>query len=137
MAVGLPRFERHLAGVEAALSDIVYPGLTVEVGERTADPPVLIVHLLPGGWRDGTLARGWDDVGAVVQVTCVASTWQVAAYLWDQVESRLVDGLVLVDGRTVMQVAPHGGGRQVRPDHTVSPAVWTAMPHYLLSTTPE
>lgn len=136
MAVGLPRFERHMQGVIDALSTIAYPGLTVEGGQRTEDPPALVVHILPGGWRDGTAARGYDDAGVVVQVTCVASTWQVAGFLWDQVESHLVDGLVSVEGRSVMQVSPHGGERQIKPDHTVSPEVWTAKPAYLISTTP-
>lgn len=137
MAEGLPRFQRHLQGLADALAVIAYPELTVEVGERTADPPALVCHLIPGGWRDGTAARGSDDAGIVVQITCVAATWQVAAHLWDLVEARLLDGLVSVDGRFVMSVAPHGGERQVKPDHTVNPTVWTAKPHYLLATTPD
>lgn len=135
--VALPRIERHLAGVKAALETIVYPGLSVEVGQRTGPAPALVLHAVPGGWRDGTMARAYDDAGLVFQVTCVALTWEVAAFLWDRVEERLLDGVVSVDGRSVMHVSPHGGERQVKPDTTVNPEVWTAKPQYLLATTPE
>lgn len=135
MAVGLPRHERHLQGIVDALADVDYPGLSVEAAERTRPPPVLIAHLVPGGWRDGSAARTYDDAGIVVQVTCTAHTWQVAAHLWDLVEERLLHGHVAVDDRRV-DVDTHGGGRQVRADRTVHPTVWSAHPHYVLVTTP-
>lgn len=135
-AVGLPRHERHLQGVIDSLSTIVYPGLTVEAVERHEEAPALVVHLIPGGWRDGTVGRPHDDAGVPVQVTCVGGTWQVTAYLWDLVEARLLYGPLVIEGRHRAGVAPHGGERQVKADTSVKPTVWTAKPVYLISTTP-
>lgn len=135
VATGLPSPERHLDAVETALGEIVYSGLTVESVTRTEAPPTIVCHLIPGGQHDGTVSRPHDDASYIVQTTCVGQTWREATYVWGLVQDRLLDGVVTVDGRFVMQVEPHSHG-SLQPDNAVNPTLYFATPRWKLSTTP-
>ena len=101
----------------------------VEVGERTVEPPVIVVHPLPGGapaqMLDGpsSLAHGHMPY----QLTCVGVAGSSGR---DQVEQLAADAVAALVGwsdDTVGAVTVETFG-DVRPDQDEQPAVWMSTP---------
>ena len=144
--MSLPLFEAHDAAVAATIAET---GLAVDIGAKPdgagwqgasgeSDFVVYaIVYPLPGGSRDGSVARPYDDATLPYQITCVADTVSAARQVVDTVEAALVDGGITVAGRFVEPIEPAeaGGGIQ-RDDQTGDPPLFYATPRYDITSRP-
>ena len=142
----LPVFEQHDAAVATA---IAATGLLVDVARKpdgagwqgTEGESDFVVYAmvwpLPGGSRDGSSARPFDDVTLPYQVTCVADTATACRAVADLVETALVDAGVTVDDRFVEPIDPSDAGGGVRrDDDTAGPSLFYAAPRYEVTTRP-
>lgn len=130
--MGLPEPRPHTDAVRDALAAA---GLTVEVVDRGGTPPpVVVVHPLPGGSRDGTVADPFDDGDIPYQLTCVGTGREQAEWLVPQALAALRP-TVAVTGRRV-RVVPEGHAHVVI-DRDVDPPVWTAMQRVELQSVPD
>lgn len=104
--------------------------VTVEAGERTVDPPVVVVHAIPGGSWLRTLDNQWDDAETPVQLTCVGRGWEQAVWLADQSRAVLL-AEPFPDG--VKHVRPDDITPGATPDWDTEPPVWISTPVYYLT----
>ena len=110
------------------LADVV-TWASVEVGQRLTDPPVIVVHPLPGGipsqMLDGpsSLKHGHT----LYQLTCVGVAGTSGREQAEQLAADAVAALVGWTDDTVAAVTVDTFG-DARPDHDEQPAVWFSTP---------
>ena len=103
---------------------------TVSLGERTSDPPTIVVHAIDGGADAALLQRPGRAGDVALQLTCVAGPDEQAGI--DQVEElawTAVDALRgwRDDDAGIVRVHQETRG-DARRDYEERPAVWFATP---------
>lgn len=102
-------------------------------GVRLRTGPDYMVLYPLNGQRDGSLGDPYTDAELIYQVTVVGRLASGARLLLDNIESALLG--VSITGRAVLQVIPEDTGA-VRPDTSVTPAVFVATPRFRIVTVP-
>lgn len=95
----------------------------------------LVLHSIPGGNVDGSLAYPDDDSDWVWQVTAVGDTHALCEVAGDIARTALLTTLLDVEGRGTRRVTidtPDGARR----DETVKPPVFMSGERYRVATTP-
>ena len=141
----LPLIAAHDAAVVAA---ITATGLPVDLVSKPAgagwqgDPGnsdfayYAIVYPLPGGSRDGSEARPFDDITLPYQVQCIGDSPGAVRQVVDLVEAALVDGGITVADRSVEPIEPADNGGVQPDDETAGPRLFYASPRYDITTRP-
>lgn len=141
----LPLIEDHDTAVVAA---IAAAGLTVDLARKPDGGGwqgaagesdfvyYAIVYPLPGGSRDGSAARPYDDITLPYQVQCIGDTASAVRAVVDLVEAALVDTRIAVAGRFVEPVEPSDSGGLTREDETSEEPLFYATPRYEITTRP-
>ena len=98
--------------------------------------PYCILHAIPGGITDGTIANPDEDAQNLHQATCVGATRQQAEWVADVARGALTaPQAVTVAGRfvAIVSVDQLGGCRR---DETVEPVVWMTADRFRVLSTP-
>jgi hypothetical protein len=120
---------------DAVIVKLQAAGLTVGDAQAPSNsgPPYCIVYPLPGGDSFGTLQNPNEDADLPFQVTCVGVSRKQAEWVADQTLTLL--GGLSVAGRAIVLVTLDSFGG-ARPDHDVSPPVYSSTPRYRVKSTP-
>lgn len=102
-------------------------GTTVEVGERTVDPPSYVLHPVSGGGYWAGLQVDHAQGTFAFQVTCAAVNREQAQWLLDEA----VEHLPTTTAAQVVKCVTVGG---VRIHRDVDPPVWVATPLFHVTT---
>ena len=101
----------------------------VEVGERTVEPPCIVVHPITGG----TVSRFLDPRQSVnqgslpYQLTCVGVSGSSGRDQCEQLAADAIDALTDYRSEQVQLVAVDSWG-EARPDRDEQPEVWVSAP---------
>lgn len=95
----------------------------------------LVLHAIPGGTLDGSLAEPDDDLAGIWQVTAVGATAEQCELAADAARTRLLTVAPTIAGRFVMRLYVEALSG-VRPDTTVVPTVFISTDQFRLATTP-
>lgn len=136
---------RAAAVIDAVIVLLRAEGLVVGDGEKPVGagwqtvPDVGVFKAYVTVWPfsvrfDGTLGVPFDDGDPVVSVNCFGDTASVARQVADLAWTALVDGVLVVDGRDVIQVTPLDDMATDRDD-SVQPPIWQDVRRYRISTT--
>lgn len=125
---------RELEPVTSALRDhldgLLDDFITVEVGERTVDPPAVVVQPLAGGTWLELIAPTWDDGEAPWQFPCVSTHPSQAEQIADKVRIALLDN---APPAGVKHIRPDTAGYGATPDRDVDPHLWESTPVFYLT----
>ena len=113
----------HALAIIAALEA---DSLTVGDGEGgevngTITAPQIIVHLIPGGTIDGSIADPDEWADARFQLTAVGRVAAEARWYADKAATALEANAVTVAGRSIVRVRPVEPWGRVEVDHDVTP----------------
>jgi hypothetical protein len=99
--------------------------------------PYVVVHSMPGGTTDGTMAAPNIDAAVDYQTTCVGATRAQAEEIADDVRDVMLDAALTLAGglRVVIHRRLDFLGGALRDD-TVQPALYIVPDRYRVFTTP-
>lgn len=95
----------------------------------------VVLHSIPGGSLDGSIAEPDDDATTLYQVTAVGATREQCEWHADNARQALVGQDLEIDGRKTVRISVDvlTGARR---DETVMPVVWISTDRFRVVTTP-
>ena len=108
-------------------------GWTGPAGQSTFNGYV-VVHPLPGGDVDGTIAAAYADAAPLYQLSAYGASRAHSEAIADQAREALLPAVLTITGRAVAQVRLDMLGGSARVDG-VQPPIWQAADRYEIQTT--